>query len=612
VDKLLHHEVERQVDGLVEEVEGLENQRAELVVELVIKVVTEVTEGDVRSVNVGNGRNGCSYKEFMACNPKDYDGKGGAIVYTRWIEKMESVQDISGCGANQKVKYTAGSFIGKALTWWNTQVQTRGREAAVGMTWEDFKVLMSKELCPNNAMQKLETEFWCHAKVRASYATFTDCFHELARLVPHLVTPENKRIERNGSLKKNTKKRGNSGKLSRKANIRDDNKISKTGRAFAIITNPVRKEYTGTVPKCTNCSFHHNPEMPYRACFECGGIDHYKAACPRLNRAPRPGGNRQNQPMAIEGGQGHRNNGNQARGGAFMMGAKEARQDLNIVTGIDWLSQHKAEIIFHKKVVMIPLPHGEILRVLGEKPEEKLRVHEDDIPKTAFRTRYGHFEFIMMPFGLTNAPATKEEYEMHLGLILELLKKNKLYAKFSNCEFWLQEVQFLGHVINDDGIHVDPSKIESIAKPLTILTQKNMTYVWGEEQEEAFQILKDKLCNAPVLALPDGPEDFTVYCDASGLRLGCVLMQKGRVIAYASRQLKIYENNYTTRDLELGAVIFALKIWRHYLYGTKSVIYTDHKSLQHIFNQKELNMRQRRWIEIFSDYDCEIHYHLGK
>ena len=120
------------------------------------------------------------------------------------------------------------------------------------------------------------------------------------------------------------------------------------------------------------------------------------------------------------------------------------------------------------------------------------------------------------------------------------------------------------------------------------------------------------MCNAPVLALPDGPDDFIVYCDASGVGLGCVLMQRGKVIAYASRQLRIHEKNYTTHDLELGAVVFALKIWRHYLYGTKSVIYTDHKSLQHIFNQKELNMRQRRWIELFSDYDCEIKYHSGK
>ncbi|GJV84766.1 putative reverse transcriptase domain-containing protein [Tanacetum coccineum] len=238
----------------------------------------------------------------------------------------------------------------------------------------------------------------------------------------------------------------------------------------------------------------------------------------------------------------------------------------------------------------------------------QLRVHEDDIPKTAFRTRYGHLEFTEMPFGLTNAPATREEHELHLGLVLEMLKKEKLYAKFSKCEFWLQEVQFLGHVINGGGIYVDPSKIEAvknweaprtltefcsflclagyyrrfienfskIAKPLTILTQKSKTFDWGEEQEKAFQTLKDKLCNVPVLALSNRPEDFVVYYDASSLGLSYVLMQRGMVIAYASRQLKIHEKNYTTHDLELGDVVFALK------------------------------------IDLFSDNDCEIRYHPGK
>ncbi|GKB31137.1 putative nucleotidyltransferase, ribonuclease H, partial [Tanacetum coccineum] len=250
----------------------------------------------------------------------------------------------------------------------------------------------------------------------------------------------------------------------------------------------------------------------------------------------------------------------------------------------------------------------------------QLRVHDDDISKTAFRTRYGHFEFTVMPFGLMNAPAVfmdlmnrvckpyldkfvtvfiddimiysrkKEDYENHLRLMLELLKKEKLYAKFSKSEFWLQEVHFLGHVVNHKGIHVDPSKIEAvkswktpmtpsevrsflglagyyrrfienfskIAKPLTSLTQKNQKYKWGEKQEEAFQTLKDKLCNAPILSLPDGVEDFVVYCDASNQGLGCVLMQRDKVIAYASRQLKSYEKNYTTHDLELVTVVFAL------------------------------------------------------
>ncbi|GJR33796.1 putative reverse transcriptase domain-containing protein [Tanacetum coccineum] len=304
----------------------------------------------------------------------------------------------------------------------------------------------------------------------------------------------------------------------------------------------------------------------------------------------------------------------------------------------------------------------------------QLRVRDQDIPKTTFQTRYGYYEFQVMPFGLTNAPAVfidlmnrvckpyldkfvivfiddiliyskdKKEHEEHLKAILELLKKEKLYAKFSKCEFWIPKVQFLGHVIDSRGIHVDPAKIESIkdwaspktpteirqflglagyyrrfiegfskiAKSMTKLTQKGIKFDWGEKEENAFQLIKQKLCSAPILALPEGSEDFVVYCDASHKGLGVVLMQREKVIAYASRQLKIHEKNYTTHDLELGSVVFALKIWRHYLYGTKCTVFTDHKSLQHILDQKELNMRQRRWLELLSDYDCDIRYHPGK
>ncbi|GKE00572.1 putative reverse transcriptase domain-containing protein, partial [Tanacetum coccineum] len=284
----------------------------------------------------------------------------------------------------------------------------------------------------------------------------------------------------------------------------------------------------------------------------------------------------------------------------------------------------------------------------------QLRVCEEDIPKTAFRMRYGHYEFQVMPFGLTNAPTVfmdlmnrvckpyldkfvivfigdiliysknKEEHEEHLKLILELLKKEKLYAKFSKCEFWIPRVQFLRHVIDSKGIHVDPAKIESIkdwaspksptkirqflglagyyrrfiegffkiAKLMTKLTQKTVKFDWGEKKEATFQLIKQKLCSVPILALPKGSENFIIYCDASHKGLGDVLRQNEKVIAYASQQLKIHENNYTTHDLELGAVVFALKMWRHYLYGTSCAVFTDHKSLQHILDQKELNMRQ--------------------
>ncbi|GJZ07148.1 putative reverse transcriptase domain-containing protein [Tanacetum coccineum] len=258
----------------------------------------------------------------------------------------------------------------------------------------------------------------------------------------------------------------------------------------------------------------------------------------------------------------------------------------------------------------------------------QLRVREEDIPKTAFRTRYGHYEFQVMPFGLTNAPAVfmdlmnrvckpyldkfvivfiddiliysknKQEHEEHLKLILELLKKEELYAKFSKCLAGYYRRFIEG--------------FSKIAKPMTKLTQKKVKFEWGDKQEAAFQLLKQKLCSAPILALPEGSEDFIAYCDASKKGLGAVLMQREKVISYASRQLKIHEKNYTTHDLELGAVVFALKIWRHYLYGTKCTMFTDHKSLQHILDQKELNMRQRRWLELLSDYDCDIRYHPGK
>ncbi|PKA58643.1 RNA-directed DNA polymerase like [Apostasia shenzhenica] len=304
----------------------------------------------------------------------------------------------------------------------------------------------------------------------------------------------------------------------------------------------------------------------------------------------------------------------------------------------------------------------------------QLKVKEEDIPKTAFRTRYGHYEYLVMPFGLTNAPAAfmdlmnrvfqpyldqfviifiddiliysknHEEHEQHLHLVLQKLREKQLYAKFSKCEFWLSSVHFLGHVISAEGVSVDPHKISAIvdwpkptsvseirsflglvgyyrkfvksfsqiAMPLSKLTQKAVQFEWDVDCEASFQKLKECLVSAPILTLPEGSNGFQIYSDASFQGLGCVLMQYGKVIAYASRQLRPHEKNYPIHDLELAAIVFALKIWRHYLYGVKCEVYTDHQSLKYIFTQKELNLRQRRWIELIKDYDLEIMYHPGR
>ncbi|GJX14382.1 putative reverse transcriptase domain-containing protein [Tanacetum coccineum] len=692
-----------------------------------------LAQENVGNVIVNGNRVGCSYKEFLACNPKEYDGKRGVVVLTCWIEKIEYVHDMSGCSVDQKVKYTTGSFVGKALTWWNSQIRTLSREVAVSMSWNDFKFMMIQEFCPSHEMQKLESELWNYAMVGVSHATYTDWFHKLARLVPHLVTPESRMIKRyvyglapqirrmvaatepktiqkvvqisgaltdkavrNGSIKK-VEKRKSVGEPSKDRSGRDDNKRTRTVNAFATTVNLVERENTGTWPKCTICnSFHafgglcriyYNCNRPchlardcrsvprnvnpvnvrnpiVKACYECGSTDHVRPACPRVVEQE-----------------------NQARGRAFMLGAEEARQDPNIVmVEIDKVIKGcKLEIEGHVfDIDLIPFGHESFDVIIGyttgwqkvlvfrkrrldekarflmdvKKQEEIvvvsdfLEVFPDDlsglppIQEIKFRielipgampvARYpyrlapseleelsGQLKELQNkePLPLNNGwtvknryplprigalfdqlprdrefslkddiliySKTQEEHVEHLRLVLGLLKKEKLYAKFSKSEFWLREVQFLGHVINGLAgyYHRFIENFSKISKSLTILTQKTLF---------------------------DGPKDFVVYCDVSGIGLGCVLMKRGKVIAYASRQLKIHEENYTTHDLELGAVVFALKIWRHYLYGTKSVIYTDHKSLQHIFSQKELNMRQRRWIELFSDYDCEIRYHPGK
>ncbi|KAJ0481094.1 putative nucleotidyltransferase, Ribonuclease H [Helianthus annuus] len=930
---------------------------------------------------------GCTYKQFLDCKPVNFDGTGGAVAFVRWAEKTESVLRMSKCALDQQVTYISGLFLDGALSWWNLQVQTLGEAAAYALTWTELKELMRKKYCSRAEIQRLETEFW-HLKMEGSkIAEYVQRFHDLSHVVPYMVTPEFKRIERfiwglapqiismvtsskpatiteaidlsvalteeairlnkfdeAEPKKKETHVESSGGNKRKFSNFKQGTGVVvKKGESNAPAQDTAGsrkkgKGYMGAQPRCNSCQRHHSGRCGLKVCEACGKTGHLKETCWATagQGGQRGFGNRNNRggtgnrPQGNNGGDGNRvnnanqagamnrnqrnnqagNNGgngqrpgcfncgdvghykrncpelNQARGRVFNIEAREARQDPNVVTGtflvnqryasvlfvigadysfvslefknmlglaaskldtpysielangklveaneviqgciielgerefaidllpvqlgsfdvvvgMDWLSSNKAEIVCHEKVVRIPTDDGETIVVHGEKRETPLRiisclkarkclqkgcaaflahivdkkaaepkiedipvvreypeVFPEDLPglppqrqvefridlvpgaapvaKAPYRLAPSEMQelstqlqelldkgFIRPSFSPWGAPVLfvkkkdgsfrmcidyrelnkltiKNRYplpriddlfdqlqgssfyskidldtisygyrrrvsqrqpseldmdttsfslchlhEQHLRAVLELLKKEQLYAKFSKCEFWLREVQFLGHVVNGDGIHVDPTKIEAIkdwetpktpteirqflglagyyrrfienfskiAQPLTLLTQKDKKFDWGIKQEEAFQILKDKLCNAPILALPEGTDDFVVYCDASRQGLGCVLMQRQKVIAYASRQLKVHEKNYTTHDLELGAVVFALKVWRHYLYGTKCTIFTDHKSLQHIFNQKELNMRQRRWVELLNDYDCEIKYHPGK
>ncbi|GJY29473.1 putative reverse transcriptase domain-containing protein [Tanacetum coccineum] len=602
-----------------------------------------------------------------------------------------------------------------------------GMVGTIGVPTRDFRhvalrsmtereALLVEEFCSSNEMERLENEFWNHKMVGANHAAYTDWFHELAKLVPHLVTPESARIKRYvAGLAPEIRE------MLKQLAVVPCQRVMRRGRQWKRLVNQEghegikrrRKwEQDGVCRLCFNCQrpghFAKSCRAPFKratpvnvvrmghnrkVCCKCGSPDHLQYNYPKLNRASGQVGN----PLALEGNRNNRNNGNQATGRAFNVNvnAVEALQDPKVVTEVadghgsfvvivemDWLSQNKAVIVCHEKVVEIPLEGSGILRVQGERnlgaskalmnakvdepklsdisvvrdfvdvfredlsglqPQRQvefridliprvtpvakspyrlapskmqelsgqlqelqdkgfirpihspwgapmlfvkkkdgsfqmcidyrelnkltvkkryplpriddlfdqlqgshyfskidlrsgyhqLRVHEDDIPKTAFRTRYGHFEFIVMPFGLTNALAvfmdlmnrvckpyldkfvivfiddiliyskSKEEHEIHLRMVLELLKKEKLYAKLSKCEFWLQEVHFLSHM-------------------------KNQNYLWGVKQEEAFKTLKNNLCDAPILSLPDGVEDFVVYYDALNQGLGCVLMQRNK------------------------------------------------------------------------------------
>ncbi|GJV90381.1 putative reverse transcriptase domain-containing protein [Tanacetum coccineum] len=426
------------------------------------------------------------------------------------VDNQGNVGNQHGNVVNENVQGNVGIVIVNG----KPRIHMLSREVAVSMSWNDFMFMMIEEFCPSHEMQKLESELWNHSMVEAGHVAYTYRFHELARLVPHLISGAlTDEAVRNGSIGR-VEKRGNVGEPSKDNNGRDDNKRTRTGNAFASTANPIDRA-TGR-----------------RICLK--------------------------QVVANNGGLGRGNQGNQARGRAFMLGAEEAHKDPNIVKGcklvkidkvikgckleiegqvfdidlipfghgsfdviigMDWLSNYKDEIICHEKV--IELTPGEM--PVAKSPYRLTPSEFEELSGQLKESRQGFIRPSSSPWGVP---------------ILFVKKKD---GSFRMCIDYKE--------LNKLTIHVDLVRLKMLR-----ISKAPRTPI----EELAFQTLKDKLCNAHVLALSDGPEDFVVYCDASrGIRLGCILMQRGKVIAYAS-------------------------------------------SLQHIFSQKELNMRQRRWIELFN------------
>ncbi|GJX93807.1 reverse transcriptase domain-containing protein [Tanacetum coccineum] len=528
-----------------------------------------------------------NYKEFISCQPFYFNGTEGAVGLIRWFERTESVFSRSRCAEENKVTFATEEAI--------------------------------------NISQRLMDQVTKHTPVQVS--------SDNKRKFDDRRTFNNNSRSNNNYRNTNTNNRYNNHQL-------QQNRRQEAVRAYAV-TPSGNNRYAGDLPLCKRCNLHHTGPCTGK-CNICNKVGHLTKNC--RNKKPATGSNQ--LPVTVVchacGEKGHytnqcRKTNINAQGRAYMLRDKNAHQDPNMVTSTFLLNQHLAKVLFDSgadrsfisislasmlnipsitidtfydikmadgnlvstntviksctltllnqpfKIDLMPIKLGSFnVSIVMEKKSDEKRLEDipvvkefsDVFPKDLPGlppVRQVEFQIDLIPRA---APLARTPYRLAPSEMQEL--SNKLYAKFSKCDFWIRIVQFLGHLIDSQGLHVDPAKIEAV---------KNWTSPTTPTEVRQFLGLAGyyrRFIEAPILALPEGNDDFVVYCDASLQGLGAVLMQREKVIAYASRQLKPHEENYTTHDLELGAVVFALKIWRHYLY------------------------------EQLANYDCEIYYHPGK
>nr|GEX94074.1 putative reverse transcriptase domain-containing protein [Tanacetum cinerariifolium] len=585
----------------------------------------------------------CFFPDFMKCHPLNFKGNEGVVSLTQWIEKMESIFNISGCA-----------------------IENQGE------------------------LKKLEIELW-NLKVKGNHVpTYTNRFQELTLICTKFAANENEKIVKYISgLPDNIYGNVKSSKprtLDETIELTNDSMDQKL-RTYAERVENKRKTDD------TSRNNHGHQQQPFKKKNECLRMAVRGWECTKerectsepelkcchgslVNIDPTPPGSSYDVKLA---------DGKIVRIDTIILGCTINFQNhpfnidlmpvelgsFDVIIGMDWLRRCHAVIVCDEKLVRIPYGN-ETLNFCGnesnneiesrlaviscskaqeymakgcqifmaqisakkeeDKSEEKqlkdVQIIQDfsevfpkDFPGLPL-ARPVEFQIDLIPGA---APVARAPYRLAPSEMKELSEQLQEHsdkgfirpnpAKIESIKDWaspktpMEIRQFLGLAGYYRRFIEGFSKI---AKSMTKLTQKGIKFDWGEKEENDFQLIKQKLCSALILALPEGNKDFVVYCDASHKGLGAALMQREKVIAYASRQLKIHETNYTTHDLELGSVVFALKIWRHYLYGTKCTVFTDHKSLQHILDQKEFNMRQRRWLKLLSDYDYDIRYHPRK